>query len=94
MEDVNKNIKLINSCLPQYALRRNSAYYEYVCYINNIYTFLICGLYDEVDLFINRANKYLEKNQKMIDFENQYIISSKEFLNRIRDYLDNNDLVK
>lgn len=94
IKNLNQNIKSINRCLPQYALRRNSIYYEYVCYINNIYTLLICELYDEVELFINRADKYIKKNEKNIDFENQYIIKSKEFLNTIRDYLDNNNLVK
>ncbi len=70
MKNLNENIKSLNSHLPQYALRRNSRYYEYICYINNIHTFFVCGLYEEVELFIDRAYKYLEKNKNTMDLDN------------------------
>jgi hypothetical protein len=88
MKNINEQIKLMNNCLPPHALRRNSLYYNYVCYMNNIYCLLISGLYDEVGLFVSRAYKYREKNKDRIDFKEQYMIKSENFLESIQRYIE------
>lgn len=93
MKDIDQLIGEINFSLPDYALRRNSLYYEYVCCINHTYTFFKCGKYNETSLFINRAYKYLAKNKGKIDLSHQYIANSKELLDNIFNYLQKNNLV-
>ena len=93
MKDIDQLIREINSSLPDYALRRNSLYYEYVCCINHAYTFFKCSRYNETSLIINRAYKYLAKNKDKMDLSHQYIVNSKELLDNILNYLQKNNLV-
>lgn len=93
MKVIDELIRKVNLVLPEYALRRNSLYYEYICYINHTYTFFTCGLYNETSLFINRAYRFLDKNKEEIDLSHQYLVTSKELLDNISNYLRENNLV-
>ncbi len=79
MQNINERIKSLNNNLPELALRRNHAYYEYVCYINNVYTFFVCEQYKEVELFIQRANRFLEANKE----NHKYFIESKKLIDEV-----------
>ena len=44
------------------AFRRNVPVYELVSYVNHIVACYVCGNFDPINIFIDRARNYIEKN--------------------------------
>lgn len=68
-----------------YAFRRNHQSYEYSSYINHAIAFYYAANCECVDLFINRAEKFLEQNSECVHSE--YLMLSKECLSLFKQIL-------
>jgi hypothetical protein len=73
-EDIANIIKVLNKreTLPFTGLQRNSVYYKLISYINNSICLFISESYDDVALFIKRADEEIqmlvERNLKHTDY--------------------------
>jgi len=68
--------------LPSKAFRRNVAVYELVSYVNHIVACYVCGNYHPIDLFIERAREYIEKNP----------VKDRDYYNKVESYFKDMEL--
>ncbi|KGE18430.1 hypothetical protein [Paenibacillus wynnii] len=76
--------------VPESGLRRNSIYYNLITSINHTIALLVSSSYDDVALFINRANKEIDERHFI---ETTYIELCREYLKTLTNYLEDNNLL-
>ena len=62
IEHLQRNLNS-HALLPDKALRRNSAVYELVCYVNNVIAMNISGNHGPIKIFIERAEIFMSENE-------------------------------
>jgi len=79
--------------LPLSGLKRNSVYYPLITYINNTIALLISEEYDNVALFIRRADKEIEDLKTKNFCQEKYFILCEQYLQMLSYYLLHNKLI-
>ncbi|NQX68944.1 hypothetical protein HQN90_22710 [Paenibacillus alba] len=76
-----------NNVLPENGLQRNSTYYTLVSYINHTIALYIGGSYDNVALFVYRADKEIEILITKYHFKDSYLQTCRDYLFKLSEYL-------
>lgn len=79
--------------LPSSALKRNSVFFPLVTYINHTIALLISEEYDNVALFIRRADKEIEGLKMKNLCQEKYFIACEQYLQMLSYYLLYNRLI-
>lgn len=87
--------KILNKkdSLPSSGLKRNSVYYALITYINHTIALLISEEYDNVALFIRRADKEIESLKNKNYFEEKYFVLCEKYLQMLSQYLVYNKFI-
>lgn len=84
-----KLINQFNSRLPEKILRRNSLHYEFYCYINNAFSLMFSGMNKDVELFINRAKRFIGKHPDRVKLETDFYSYCEVLFNVILEEINN-----
>lgn len=93
INDVLQFNKLLCDKIEPTWLRRNSSCYSLVSYINHITSLFLGEQYDDVALFIKRANSELERLEIECDYSFEYFEIVKIYIKKIAEYLLQNNLL-
>ena len=95
LDEVNDLIRNLNKreVLPDSFLRMASVYYKFVSYINHTIALFLSEEYDNVSLFIKRADKeliYLKSNNECSDL---YFSLCEKYISKLSSYMLQNNLL-
>lgn len=91
--DIEKWIKEFNLSVPLRYFKRNVPGYILTTYINHSLILFKGKHFNSVYMFLKRTADFLEEN-KELEFDNEYLKTVEQYLDKMSDYLINNDLIR
>jgi len=77
-----------HALLPDKALRRNSAIYELVCYVNNVIALNISENHSPIEIFIERAEMFMSENEAISPDYYQNVEEYFSLIKKVTNFVD------